>query len=486
MTLVLRYAARSDVGLLRDENEDSGYAGPRLLAIADGMGGQAAGEVASSTIIDAITSLDADLGTTALLDTIEQSVGAANSRLRTMIENDPKLDGMGTTLTALYWTGARMGLVHIGDSRAYMLRDGELTQITHDHTFVQSLLDEGRITAEQAEHHPHRSLIIRALDGRSRVELDLSVREVRPGDRYLVCSDGLSSVVSHETIERTLSETGPLDQAVETLIDLALRAGGPDNITCILGELSENGTATTAPQVVGAAAERKDRKRPGKGTLTRLTAAGRGWHRTDDDDDPVDEHHAGGPPTRRRRWLLRSTVLALALALLAVGGFYGYRWTQRQYYVGDQDGQVAIYRGLSDSVLGVNLSSVYERETIALTDLPTFDRNQVTADIPADNLTHARAIVAQLANKAVVCQKARRLHEQPGGTPSPQPSTPASGASPGTGTLAPQRPPTSSGSPAAAQPTSASPTASASPSASATASPSPNNAVLAECGEQPE
>jgi len=474
MTLVLRYAARSDVGLLRDENEDSGYAGPRLLAIADGMGGQAAGEVASSTVIDAITSLDAELDNSALLDTLEQAVSVANSRLREMIENDPKLDGMGTTLTALYWTGARLGLVHIGDSRAYLLRDGELTQLTHDHTFVQSLLDEGRITAEQAEHHPHRSLIIRALDGREKVELDLSLREVRAGDRYLVCSDGLSSVVSHETIERTLGD-GSIDHAVETLVDLALRAGGPDNITCIAGELSEDGAAGTEAQVVGAAAERGDRKR-GKRTLTRLTAAGRSSAPEDPDSDDGDDRHAGGPPTRRRRWLWRGTALAVVLAAVLAGSYFGYRWTQRQYYVGDSNGQVAIYRGLSDSVLGVDLSSVYESEQIGLADLPTFDRNQVAADIPADNLQHARSIVAELEDKAFACQQARQ-RGQPGSGPSGQPTGPTSGSS---GTPSPQRP-TATSSPSGTR--AASPKATPSPSASP--SQTPNNAVLAECGEQP-
>jgi len=470
MTLVLRYAARSDVGLLRDENEDSGYAGPRLLAIADGMGGQAAGEVASSTIINAIIPLDAELDSATLLETLDQAVSVANNRLREMIEKDPKLDGMGTTLTALYWTGARLGLVHIGDSRAYMLRDGKLTQLTHDHTFVQSLLDEGRITAEQAEHHPHRSLIIRALDGRGKVELDLSVREVRAGDRYLVCSDGLSGVVSHETIERTLGD-GSVDHAVETLVDLALRAGGPDNITCIVGELSENGAAGTEVQVVGAAAERGDRKR-NKRTLTRLAAAGRG-SAPDDPDSDGDDRHAGGPPTRRRRWLWRGAMLAVVLVALLAGSYFGYRWTQHQYYVGDDDGQVAIYRGLSDSVLGVDLSSVYESEQIVLTDLPTFDRAQVAADIPADNLQHARSIVAQLADKALACQQVRQQGGQSSSGPTSQPTRPSSSSS---GTHSPQRP-TSSGSPSG--------TRAASPTPSASPSPTQSNAVRAECGEQP-
>ncbi len=200
MTIALRYAARSDVGLIREGNEDAGYAGPSLLAIADGMGGHAAGEVASSIAVATIAQLDEEPAGADLLDALAGSIDEANLRLRQMVEGDEALEGMGTTLTALLFAGARVGIAHIGDSRAFLLRDGEFSQITHDHTFVQTLVDEGRISADEAEHHPQRSLLMRALDGRSQPEPDLSVRDVRPGDRYLVCSDGLSGVVSEDTM----------------------------------------------------------------------------------------------------------------------------------------------------------------------------------------------------------------------------------------------------------------------------------------------
>src|SRR5919199_2164126 len=166
MTLTLRFAARSDRGLLRDGNEDSVYAGPRLLAVADGMGGHAAGEVASAVAIAALAPLDEDAPGADLLAALRHATLSANTQLREMVAADSALDGMGTTLTALLSAGVRLGLVHVGDSRAYLLRDGELTQITHDHSLVQTLVDEGRISADEASHHPQRSLILRALDGR--------------------------------------------------------------------------------------------------------------------------------------------------------------------------------------------------------------------------------------------------------------------------------------------------------------------------------
>lgn len=193
MTLVLRYAARSDRGLVRSNNEDSVYAGARLLALADGMGGHAAGEVASQLMIAALAHLDDDEPGGDLLGKLAAAVREGNAAIADQVEEEPELDGMGTTLTAILFAGSKLGLAHIGDSRAYLLRDGQLTQITRDDTFVQSLVDEGRITPEQAHSHPQRSLIMRALTG-SEVEPTLTVREARAGDRYLICSDGLSDV----------------------------------------------------------------------------------------------------------------------------------------------------------------------------------------------------------------------------------------------------------------------------------------------------
>lgn len=262
MSLSLRFAAGSHKGMIREGNEDSGYAGPRLLAIADGMGGQAAGEVASSEVISTLVQLDDDVPGSDILTSLGTAVQRANDQLRVMVEEDPQLEGMGTTLTALLWTGQRLGLVHVGDSRAYLLRDGVLTQITQDHTWVQRLVDEGRITEEEATTHPQRSLLMRALGSGDHVEPDLSIREVRAGDRYLICSDGLSGVVSHQTLEDTLASYQGPHETVQELIQLALRGGGPDNITCIVADVLDVDASDTlagrlndTPVVVGAVAE---------------------------------------------------------------------------------------------------------------------------------------------------------------------------------------------------------------------------------------
>src|ERR687897_485420 len=235
MTVALRYAVRSDRGLMRTNNEDSVYAGPRLLALADGMGGHAAGEVASNVVISALAHLDEDRPVDDLISTLRGATQHANESLRDLVVQDPNLDGMGTTLTALLFAGHRVGLVHVGDSRAYLVRGGQLTQITHDDTFVQALIDECRLTDEEASSHPQRSLILHALNGAD-VEPDLSIREVRIGDRYLLCSDGLSDVVSPDTLLEALRLPDPHESA-DRLVELALRAGGPDNITCIVADV---------------------------------------------------------------------------------------------------------------------------------------------------------------------------------------------------------------------------------------------------------
>src|ERR1700751_5455787 len=269
MTLVLRYAVRSDVGLLREGNEDSAYAGPRLLAVADGMGGHAAGEVASSLTISSMAKLDSEPPGGDMMAELAAAVAAANTRLQEMIIANPAVEGMGTTLTALFWSDGHAAVCHIGDSRGYLLREGELYQITHDHTLVQSLVDEGRISADDVSTHPQRSLLLRALDGRSVAEPDLSVHESLPGDRYLLCSDGLSGVVSDETLRDTLATIEDPDTATRQLVELAIRGGGPDNITCIVADVVDAATPplslTAAPVLAGAAATMADLG-PGDGT----------------------------------------------------------------------------------------------------------------------------------------------------------------------------------------------------------------------------
>ena len=249
-TLAIRYAVQSDVGLCRSGNEDSAYAGARLLAVADGMGGHAAGEVASAAVIDALRPLDSQIPAGELLDALDDAVRRARSTLREMASSDPALQGMGTTLTALLWSGSQLALVHIGDSRAYLVRDGEVFQITHDHTLVQTLLDDGKITEDEISSHPQRSLVLRALVAGRHYEADLQLRDARAGDRYLLCSDGLSAVVPAEAITSVLTTIADPDEAVTKLISLANEGGGPDNITCIVADvvgLSEPARGDTEP-----------------------------------------------------------------------------------------------------------------------------------------------------------------------------------------------------------------------------------------------
>src|SRR5438874_4695111 len=240
MTLTLRYAARSDRGLIRDGNQDSVYAGPRLLAVADGMGGMAAGDVASNVVIAAMAPLDEDVPGDALVDALRSAVETANQQLRDAVDANPALEGMGTTLTAMLFSGSKFGMVHVGDSRAYLLREGDFVQVTKDDTYVQMLVDEGRITAEEASSHPQRSLLTRALDGRD-IHPAYLVRQALPGDRYLLCSGGLSGVVSAETIGQTLRDYTDPGQCVDRLVQLALRGGGPDNVTVIRSEERRGG-----------------------------------------------------------------------------------------------------------------------------------------------------------------------------------------------------------------------------------------------------
>jgi PPM family protein phosphatase len=258
MTLALRYAIRSDVGLLREGNEDSAYAGPHLLAVADGMGGHAAGEVASAATITTIAPLDARHLGPDLVGALADAVATANLRLQELIISDPAIEGMGTTLTALLWSDGYAALCHIGDSRAYRLRNGQFLQITHDHTLVQSLVDEGKITEDDVATHPHRSLLLRALDGRTVAEPDLIPLDTMPGDRYLLCSDGLSGVVTEQTLYQTLSSVRDPDKAALQLVELAIRGGGPDNITCIVADVLDTQVSpvppTWTPVFAGAAA----------------------------------------------------------------------------------------------------------------------------------------------------------------------------------------------------------------------------------------
>jgi len=414
VTIALRYAARSDVGLVRSNNQDSAYAGPHLLVVADGMGGHAGGDVASSVAVAHLAPLDDEAhGPDDALDELAAALGEAHEELLALAEDNPELAGLGTTVTALLRSGNKLAMAHIGDSRAYLLRDGELNQVTTDHSFVQHLVNTGKLTPEEAEHHPQRSVLLRVLgDFDMEIVPDLSVREARPGDRWLLCSDGLSGVVSHDTMAAALRDIADVGACAEHLVELALRGGAPDNVTVVVGDVVElddlpDGAAPeTTSHVVGAAA--LDRNRPtrgGPGAAARAaehSAAARARSHSPTaattpafvDDEDLD------PPRSRVRRVLTTLVVLLVLAGAATAGWLGYRWTQSQYYVGVADERVAVYRGIPQTVGPVSLSEVVETSDLRVADLPAYMRDRLVETLPADDLADARVRVRSLEQEA--------------------------------------------------------------------------------------
>jgi serine/threonine protein phosphatase PrpC len=463
MTLALHYALRSDVGLLREGNEDSAYAGPNLLVIADGMGGHAAGEVASAVAVSALAPLDTqDLhDSDRMLGALAEAVTSASNTLHEMTLADPSVEGMGTTLTAMLWSGAQVALCHIGDSRAYLLRGDDFYQITRDHTLVQSLVDEGRLSPAAAATHPQRSLVMRALQSSSDADPDLGMREAELGDRYLLCSDGLSDVVTEQTLHKTLVSTADPEKAVLQLIDLAIRSGGPDNITCIVADVVDTVTGPVPPSdktlLAGAAANGDGRPRlrndspaarahlltretarltdtaeldpvsdqadhraagrrgataaratPGRATAARPTARRADPDAADRDDDD-------GAGSGRRRWPLVSSILVILILLIGGGGYVAWRITQSQYYVGTNGNEVVIFRGINENVAGLHLSSVFRHTNIPVSHVQTSVLQLPTA---AGTLTEAQRTVRNIRRSyqckvALAAQQSWVAHKPP-------------------------------------------------------------------------
>ena len=423
MTLVLRYSARSDRGLVRRNNQDSVYAGPRLLALADGMGGYAGGEVASKVVIAALAPLDDDTPGDDLLGQLAQAIDQGNGAIGELVGGDPELDGLGTTLTAILFAGNRLGLAHVGDSRAYQMRANALTRITHDDTFVQSLVDDGRITAEEAAHHPQRSLLIKALNGQP-VEPSLAVREARAGDRYLLCSDGLSGVVSDETLAEALRIPDP-QACADRLIELALKGGGPDNVTVIVADVVDVPYGEDAPIVGGAAGDGAEHAPPDSAaarasatTLPRPTPK------------PADELATPDPRARRRRRTRLLLATIVVLAMLLAGVLAGRVLLFRYYYVGAENDKVVVYQGLKDSLLGVPMHRVFETscpstgnaaagdcEEISVSDLQQSAQVRVREGFEeSTSLDEARADIRRLRFEQMLPPCPRENSQLPGGT----------------------------------------------------------------------
>jgi PPM family protein phosphatase len=361
------------------------------------MGGMAAGDVASNIVIAAMAPLDEDVPGDALVDALRGAVDTANQQLRDTVDANPQLEGMGTTLTATLFSGSKLGLVHIGDSRAYLLRDGEFMQITKDDTYVQMLVDEGRISPEEASSHPQRSLLTRALDGRD-IDPEYSIRQVLPGDRYLICSDGLSSVVSADTIGATLRDYRDPQECVERLVGLALRGGGPDNVTVIVADATDQDIVEAAPVVGGAAA--RDRGMATAADASTPAARASALTAPPRPASPEAGGRGEAEPEHQRRHPVRTTVLLLVLLVLLGGGlFAGWRYTQSQYYVGaTDDGSLAVFRGVPGEVAGLDLSAVHETSDTQLNELTTIAQDRVKQGIPAKNEADAERKLAELTS----------------------------------------------------------------------------------------
>ncbi|MCT1438612.1 PP2C family protein-serine/threonine phosphatase [Brachybacterium paraconglomeratum] len=418
MSIALRYAARSDVGLVRSNNQDSAYAGSHLLVVADGMGGHAGGDVASSVAIGRLAALDSETPASDIVATLEESVLEANQEILRRARDEPQLRGLGTTITALLRAEGKFALAHIGDSRAYLLRDEETVQITKDHTFVQRLLDEGRLTEDEAERHPQRSVLMRVLgDVDADPELDLSLRAAHVGDRWLLCSDGLSGLVSLDTIDATLKDIEDPGECADALVQLALKGGGPDNITCIVADVVDLDALprgveapSTTPQIVGSAARNRHRPTTASGPAAKAAALTR-----EEPEIPYEDEDFSEEETPRRSPWPAVVVLALLVALLGGLLWGGYAWSQRQYYVGTDGTRVVLYQGLAQDLGPVSLSEPLEVTDIEIEDLPEITRQQVESTISASDREGADQIIDRLEQAAAANRPPTAVSPSDGG-----------------------------------------------------------------------
>lgn len=466
MTSQLRIVAHSEIGLVRKNNQDSGYASSHLLVVADGMGGAAAGDLASAVAVDTIRALDEPTDSGRLpvegdkmLEMLAGALHKANDRIAELVEDDYALEGMGTTVTGAMFDGRQFGLAHIGDSRAYLLHDSRLERLTHDHSWVQSLVDNGKLSEGEAAVHPHRSLLLKVLNGQPANNPDLTLVKVEVGDRLLICSDGLCGLVDDPDIEAAV-QVPDLETALRRLVDGALAQGGIDNITVILADVVDSADPAS-PVALGAAVERSiptigsrpHSARPASGPsaptedptpldtvdeapTTAAPAASAGAATQNSEDDEA--RYSPQPP--RARPVARS-LLAVVAAVLVLGAVLGsaYAWTRTQFFVGASGESVAIFQGLSQSLPGVPLSRLYEVQPLAVGSLPPYYQERVRGGIDVSDLSAARQTVAELTETAKRCAGA-----VPRSAPSSTPSAPASTPAP--------RPPGSPAQSAAASP----------------------------------
>lgn len=416
MPLALRFVAHSEVGLVRKNNQDSAYVSPTMLVVADGMGGAAAGDLASAIAVRELRAVDTERTGADMLDALEEAINAAGAAISELTEADPRLDGMGSTVCGAMFDGSRLGLANIGDSRAYRYRDGEFVRLTRDHSWVQTLVDEGRITEAEALEHPHRSLILRVINGQPNHLPDLELVDAVAGDRLMICSDGLCGFVTDEVIAARMD--GDREAVLASLVDLALHEGGQDNITIIVADIVEGEPEGTA-RVLGAAAS-LDLDNPLETTGEQPRVAPAAGPRPGPEDAELIRY---APLARRRASSRVKLLLLVLLPLLAIGagGWAWYSYVQRQYYLGADKETLAIFQGVPQQVFSVPLSHVVVPDTTRVADLPLYYQEQVRGTLPAESLDGAKQTLDFLREKAAACIKQREDRQNP--TPSPTPAT---------------------------------------------------------------
>lgn len=473
MALTWSYAAHTEVGLVRTSNQDSAYASATMLMVADGMGGAAAGDLASAVAARELARTDENLDRLVaeahaarqahpaehaasdeepppplddVLAVMEDALARANEQLVELVDDDPALTGMGTTVCGFVLREDHVGVVNIGDSRAYLIRDGQLHRVTRDHSWVQTLVDEGRITEAEALEHPHRSLVLRVLNGSTQHEPDLGWVDVRPGDRLLVCSDGLCGLATDAQIERVVTRGADREDTIDDLVALAHAAGGHDNITLIVADVEIDGPLGT-PLLIGAA-----ETTPIPTAEHTLSFAPIGDLPPDvAQERAITEAERYALQGRRRPGARVKMVLAFLLPLLVLlgAGAAWYQYTRTQYFVGTSDGQVALYRGVPDQLFGLPLATLVRADETKVSDLPPYYAERVRATIRVSDQTTAEATIAELREKAAQCVAQRAEHAQ---AETPPPTTPDTTAEPASPTSVAPDAPTTVGVTAPAEP----------------------------------
>lgn len=385
-------AGTSDVGRVREGNEDAYLVADSVVAVADGMGGHLAGEVASSTALEPLRELDGRVFPDAsdALAALRDAVVAANQTVVQMAADEPSYRGMGTTLTAALLEGRRLHVAHVGDSRAYLFRDGTFSQLTDDHTFVQHLIDEGQITREEAANHPQRSMITRAIGVSEEIDVDAMTLDLQPDDVVLLCSDGLTGPVSDEDIAGVLEAADDLEGSLDQLIEMANEAGGPDNITAVILRFED--TEADAVQGTQPVTIRTREDRGGDDWASRLGSfgsigSGSGSLTANQSSERDD-------PTRFGGLVLRSLAIVIGIALLTGGLYAGGRFLLAQsYFISLEDEQVVIFQGIDADLGPLSLSWVSERSELTIDNVAPYYRPTLEEGFPAADINDARRLV---------------------------------------------------------------------------------------------